>query len=307
MRAFALPLFIVLVGAPAPALALDEDRAGAQHDFKEGQRAFAAGDFRRAGASFEAAYRKKPHPSALWNAARSWEHAGESAQAANLYSRYLREAEPGARDRDSATIALKELGGKLGRIDVTGAGAQTALVDGKEVVGASRWVVPGEHVVTAKVKDTALRKTITISAGQVLSVALDPPEDKPPPPSVTPAPQPVKGEEPDPGFRLPWIVVAAGGVLTATAGGLTIWSGLDTNAKRRAFDDEPTQANKDDGLERQLRTNVLLGTTIGLAALTGVAAIFADWSSGPFRSGHITLTPRFAENGGGLLLVGRTP
>jgi hypothetical protein len=302
-------LFVLALSAVAPTNAAgQDDRAAAQHDFKEGQRAFAAGDFRRAGTLFEEAYRKKPHPSVLWNAARSWEHAGESAQAANLYGRYLREAEPGARDRDSATNALKNLGGKLGRIDVTGVGAPSAQVDGKELVGASRWVVPGEHVVTGRANNADLRKTVTLTAGQVLSVALDPPEEKKEP-ALAPQPsQPPSADRKPEGSGLPWIIVVGGGVLTATAGGLTIWSGLDTNAKRRAFDDAPTQSNKDDGLERQLRTNILLGTTIGLAALTGLAAVFTNWSAGPFGSSSsgIAFAPHIASGGGGLLMVART-
>jgi tetratricopeptide repeat protein len=293
-----------LMLAPRRAWAVEEDRAAAQQDFHEGQRAFAAGDYRRAASLFEQAYKRKPHPSASWNAARSWEHAGEHAEAANLYERFLHEAEPGARDRDAATTALKALASKLGRVAVTGAGAKAATVDGKPLVGDTRWVVPGEHVILGEANGESLRRTVVVQAGQSQSVALDP---TPPRTEPTKSPPPAPAAAPaDRGFHLPWLVVAAGGVLTATAGGLTIWSGLDTNAKRRAFDDAPTQENKDDGLERQTRTNILLGATIGLAALTGVAALFVDWR-GPSGGRGLAVRPNVAARSGGLSVEGRFP
>jgi hypothetical protein len=73
-------------------------------------------------------------------------------------------------------------------------------------------------------------------------------------------------------------VTIIGGVLTAAAGGLTIVSGLDTKKKRDAFPDDRTQENLDQAFASQTRTNVLLGTTIGLGVITGVIALFfTDW------------------------------
>lgn len=303
-RAVAVVLLglVASVAVPSEARAAeDDDRAAAQQEFREAQRAFAAGDYRRAAAAFEEAYKKKPHPSALWNAARSWAHAGENADAANLYERYLREAEPGARDRDAATTALKDLGRTLGRITVAGAGAKGATVDAKALVGDTRWVVPGEHVIVGNVNGEVIRKTVQVQAGESQSVALDPPAR-----AAAPTPTRPPREAADRGFHLPWLVVAAGGVLTATAGGFTIWSGLDTNAKRRAFDDEPTQANKDDGLERQTRTNALVATTIGLAALTGIAAFFVDWKGSSSSRARVA-RPGVALSATGFGLEGTLP
>ena len=47
------------------------DRSAARF-FAEGQKAFSAGDYPRAGEQFEAAYKERPHHAPLWNAARSW-------------------------------------------------------------------------------------------------------------------------------------------------------------------------------------------------------------------------------------------
>jgi hypothetical protein len=310
-----------------PAVRADEiDKQAAQEQFAEGQRAFAAGDFRHAAEAFEEAYRKKPHYSPLWNAARSWQKAGESTRAANLYARYLREAPATARDRDQATASLAELAARLGRIVVQAQGGTDVRIDGKPVEGDGLYVPPGEHVVEGKFESAAARRVVTVDGGKVLSVTLEPPRaETPDKQAVVVTPPPPRSEEP--GLRLPWTVVLVGGVLTAAGAGVTIWSGLDTNAKRRAFDGAPTQANLDDGKDRQLRTNIALAVTGGLAVLTGVAALFVDWggsketgagrvsqttSSGsraaiwarPYALGGSTSS---SLSGGGLAIGGRLP
>src|SRR5262245_17884241 len=84
----ALALFMWALPAPAQA-PTDAEAVEAAQAFTEGQRAFEAGDFRRAAESFEAAYAKKRHHSPLWNAARSWQRAGDDVRSANLIEQYL--------------------------------------------------------------------------------------------------------------------------------------------------------------------------------------------------------------------------
>ena len=61
-------------------------------------------------------------------------------------------------------------------------------------------------------------------------------------------------------------------------------SALDTSSQKDTFDGERTQANLDAGKSKQLRTNVLLAVTGGVAVVTGVFAIFlVDWKG---RSGE---------------------
>ncbi|MCW5836048.1 MAG: hypothetical protein KIS78_26850, partial [Labilithrix sp.] len=134
-------LACVALGA-APEARAEDPRQAAQAQFAEGQRAFAAGDFRRAAAAFEEAYRTKPHHSPLWNAARSWQKAGEGTRAANLYARYLEEAPAGARDRDQATAALADLASKLGRLVVQAGGAADVRVDSAPLEGDGVYVPP---------------------------------------------------------------------------------------------------------------------------------------------------------------------
>ncbi|WP_437569961.1 hypothetical protein [Sorangium sp. So ce542] len=271
-----------------------EHARAAARAFEEGERAFRAGDFARAAAAFEAAYRAAPHASPLWNAARSWHRAGEAVRAANLYARYLREAPPDAPDRDAAGAALGQLAPRLGRIDVYAPGAHGVRVDDAPVEGASVYVNPGSHVVAGEVDAQILRRTEVIGAGEVRSVALVaaaprelPPAPRPPPPAAgapavpraTPRPSP----EPPPARRpLPPAGVIVGAAVTAIGAGLTVASGLDTLAARDAFDAAPTEENLAAGRGKQRRTNVLLGATIGLGALTGAAAVWlVDWGTPP--------------------------
>ncbi len=81
------------------------------------------------------------------------------------------------------------------------------------------------------------------------------------------------------------MIFLVGAGLTAVAGGITIWSGLDTqnNPGKDTVREACVGQGEDcpeyqDGLKRQRRTNVLLGVTGGLAVVTGVIGVFfTDW------------------------------
>lgn len=260
--------------AAAPPPGSPEAKKAAGLEFSEGQRAFANHDYRRAAESFEAAFRDAPHPAALWNAARAWHRANEKARAANLYAKYLRIAPPNARDRNSATDSLRELSAELARLEIHAVDVTELRVDAEALEDPSVYVTPGTHVIQGRQGDRNVRQSQTVTAGTVVSVALvgSPEEAKPPPPPPPPPPAPPKSS------GLPPAVIIVGGVLTAAGAGVTIWSGLDTVNAKKAFDAQPSQAGLDAGVGKQTRTNVALGATIGLGALTAVfAAFFVDW------------------------------
>ncbi len=275
------PLLVPGLARAAPVSGPEADRTAARH-FADGQKAFTAGDYAHAADEFEAAYRDKPHHAPLWNAARSWQRAGEDIRAANLYARYLREAPPDAPDRDQATVALRALTAKVGRIEPHVAGVDKLKLDGKLVDAPVIYVAPGEHVAEADDNGESVRKVVRVAAGEVVSVTLAPPL------KVAPPIGPPKGDvvaPPESRRPLPPIVPIAGLVLTAAAGGFAIWSGLDTTTKRDTFlDDKSSQANLDAAFASQTRTNVLIGTTAGLAVITAVIAVFfTDWGGRPER------------------------
>lgn len=274
---------LVLVPRTSLAAPADADRTAARH-FADGQKAFAAGDYAHAGDEFEAAYRDKPHHAPLWNAARSWQRAGEDVRAANLYARYLREAPPDAPDRDQATTALRGLTGKMGRIEPHAAGVDKLRLDGKSVDAPVVYVAPGEHVAEADDHGKAVRKVVTVRAGEQTSVTLAPVQETAPAEPLVGPPREARDDGGAPvASRKPLspAVVVVGIALTAVAGGITVASGLDTISKRNAFPSDPTQPRLDAAFASQTRTNVLIGTTVGLGVVTAVlAAFFTDWSGG---------------------------
>lgn len=281
---------LVTLAGPARGEPSDRERKAAQASFQEAQKAFKAGDFRHAAEKFDEAYKRAPHHAPLWNAGRAWHRAGELTRAANIYAKYLREAPPKAPDRNRAIVALKEVQAKLGRIDVHATDVSEVTVDGEPFEGEGVYVIPGAHVVEGKTTNDShepVRVPQSVAAGETVSVALVPP--KPPP---APAPVPVVAVVPAPpaaqpsppttqasssGISPAYFVV--GTVLTLAAGGVTVWSGLDVSSKKKEYlDGEQTQAKYDAGKSAELRTNVLLGVTGGLAVLTAVTGLFlVDW------------------------------
>jgi hypothetical protein len=253
----------------------EEDRQAAQREFAEGQRAFNAKDYRRAAEQFEAAYRHKPHPSPLWNAARAWQRAGEPVRAANLYSKFLREAPPDSRDRNTAHIALAELTPKLGRLELHVAGLTDIAVDGAVTGESTVYVSPGSHLVEAKHQGKPVRQTASVEAGQSVSVTLVAPSAPPPqPPPPPPKPPPDVPPEAKPATGWSPTVFWVGLGLTAVATGVAVWSGVDTLQEKRNYDANPSQESLDSGKGKQLRTNIFLGVAGGLALFTAVTGLF---------------------------------
>jgi hypothetical protein len=299
--------------AQAGGTATAEDRKQAAKDFAEGDRAFKDGDFRHAAESYERAYHRVPHYSALWNAARAWDHAGEPARAANLYSRYLREAPPRARDRNSAQRLLRALSNRLARLEIHATDVTDVRVDDSPVDASSVYVTPGAHVVEGKASDgTVVRQSSDVQAGDVMSVALVPSAagtassaaQSPAPASAASATSPAgtspttadeaQSEQPHGSSSRRWspIFVYFGGAVTLALGGITIWSGLDTLQQKDTFDKNPTQANLDSGKTREVRTNVLIGATAAVGVVTAVTALFLiDWKGDRNRENKPDASP----------------
>ncbi len=312
--AFAVAVSFVTLAGTALGEPTERDRKAAQASFQEAQKAFKAGDFRHAAEKFDEAYKRAPHHAPLWNAGRAWHRAGELTRAANIYAKYLREAPPKAPDRNRAIVALKEVQAKLGRIDVHATDVGEVTVDGERFEGEGVYVIPGAHVVEGRTTNDAhepVRVPQSVGAGETVSVALVPPA--PPPPVVQPA-APVAVVAPATSATSPSspapksssgvspVFFVAGTVLTLAAGGVTVWSGLDVSSRKKDYlDGEQTQARYDAGKSAELRTNVLLGVTGGLALLTAVTGLFlVDWKgrgedhvSAKIGPGHMMLEGSF--------------
>ncbi len=73
--------------------------------------------------------------------------------------------------------------------------------------------------------------------------------------------------------------------LTVVSSAVLVWSGIDTVDKNDSFKAQPSDAAQQDGMDAQLRTNVLVGVTSGLAVATVVFAFLTDWGGDEVTSG----------------------
>jgi hypothetical protein len=264
----------------------------ARQHFNLGTEAFRRGDFLTAGQEFDRAYATAPHPDALWNAAQAWERSQELARAANRYALFLEFAPPSAPDRDRATAALARLAPRLGRLEIHASAsapvpdgtAPILTIDGEPARLGSDFVYPGAHEVVLRDGKATQRRGIGVDAGMVESIAFldDATEPAPAAPLGIHAPSVYAPEirEPVPAHEdsgLPRWVVVAGGASTLVALGFTVWSGIDTLSEKSIFVANPTAPTLAEGRSSEVRTNVLLGLTVGLGVATIGSAFFVHW------------------------------
>ena len=281
-----------------------ENRDAARRFFEQGERAYETRDYVLAAKSFGEAYRVAPHYASLWNAARSWEHAGEQTRAANAYAQYLRSAPANAPDRDAAMAALAALAEKLGRIEVFAVGVDAVRIDDELLDGFSVYVHPGMHVIEGQLGDSKIHRTEMIEAGSVRSVALveDKEMDKIEPPKNAPMAKAVEHSSQKPAAASPLILTPnrapswpgpaamVAGAMTVAAGSLVLWSGIDTLSAKNEFVAAPTADKLAAGKDKQLRTNLLLGAMIASGMATGVFLSVWKWNGSTVRSA-VTIMP----------------
>jgi tetratricopeptide (TPR) repeat protein len=260
-----------------------QEQAAAGKRFREGERLYARHDYRAAAVAFEEAYELAPHPDALLNAADARRKAGDLRLAAELCQRVLRDF-PDGKAASDARQRLGDLTPKLGRIELNIKGDEKDLtIDDRPATPGEVFVDPGDHVVFATFDGERVERRVSVVAGARVTVLLEAPPKKAaeqPKPKEAPAPPP---DAPKP-LHMAAFFVGLG--LTAVSGGLLIWSGVDTNAARGDFEKNPTRAGYEEGLDKELRTNVLIGVTAGLGVATGLIGIFAtDWSGGAAAAG----------------------
>jgi hypothetical protein len=257
--------------------AADDVQTRAARAFAEGEKAFATGDYGRAAKLFEEAYAVRPHPSSLANAAKARRLMGDLAGAANHYRRLEEEATT-AHDTQEAHTALAEIRTSLGHLILEANADASPSVDGAALRSKETFVEPGEHVVEATSGKGSVRRVVRVAAGETRSVVLTTPLRHADPDSKEKEHAP-SAERPAPPLS-PFVTLGLIGA-TLVVSGVTVWSGLDTLDQRRAWDASPSNRELDAGLVKQERTNVLIAVSVGLGVLTGVAAIFTDWSAAP--------------------------
>ena len=283
--------------APAPPTAEAIRAAAAEYD--AGRRAFVAKNYEEAAIHFENAFHDAPRAEALRNAIRARNDAKQPARAATLAAlgEQLYPDDTNTMVVVHDTLSANEK--KLQRISLActpkcGVTADSRLVSLDDTTHIVFFLDPGAHDVVASWQGGHSKEMkITAKAGDRIEWTFDEPADQPPPttapPVVAPPSQPPPKEQPvqaSSGKPFGPVVFLVGAGLTAVAGGLTIWSGIDTE-NNPGQDAVRTQCAGQgdscqlyqDGRAKQLRTNILLGATIGLGVVTGVIGVFfTQWS-----------------------------
>jgi hypothetical protein len=259
------------------------DRQAAAEAYDRGTSALAP-RLARAGQWFETAHRLAPAAAAFVEAARSYERAENELKAASI-GLQLQALYPDDRTASRMADRVLRTARRFVRVDVTCEGCAVS-VDGALVNHTSFFVEPdADHVVEAEFETGTQRETVRGAAGEQRAVSFT----APPAPVVAepePEPEPEGPEQPvtaPPSNDLavvPWPATIIGAALTVAAGAVLIWSGVDTLDGVPAYEADPTPERLADGQSRELRTNVLIAVTGGLALTTLVLAFFTDWGGG---------------------------
>ena len=281
--------------------------AAQEHDL--GYRAYVAKSFDDAATHFENAFFAAPNPAELRSAIRARREGGQLARAATLAAIGQRKYPGEAALGKLADETVAEARPKVFEVHVTSALDCNVAVDDKVVTSEKLrdyrfFVDPGKHeLVFGWTEGRTRRVPIEAKAGATQALTLEPPPIpvKPPPePPVTPVPASTKPLGP--------VVFLVGAGLTAVGVGLTVWSGLDTQknpgtaAVRTDCVGQGTSCPQyQQGLSSQLRTNILLGATAGVAAITAVTGLFlTQWSHADHPKAGLQLEPAFGLHGAAL-------
>jgi hypothetical protein len=297
-----------------------QDVAGAANAFSRAQRAELSGDHDTAAELYELADGLAPTPEALRSALKARKAAGHLGSAAVHAERLLRRYPNDKRSKDLAEATLEESKRKLARIEVQcrpkGCGV---VVDGAAAspeVAESHVVFlePGKHEINAAFGSDRGTPKVTVSkAGDRSSFTFEAPAASASGPRVldaggrTSAANLSVDAAADRGTKAsqrglsPWFFVA-GAVVTTGLGVATVWSGLDVLSAHDDYQGKETQRTYEDGLDKERRTNVLIGATAVAGIATGVVAAFTRWGgSGDTSTGAL---PRRRVQAGGVPLPG---
>jgi len=277
--------------------------------FDRGREAYKQEEYVEAAEQFESADANAPSAAALELAIRARDKAGQLDRAATLAALAL------ARHPDDPNIQkigppiIARAKAELFQLslkcddpcDVTVAGK---LAPGRRSTERTIFVAPGKYTVRAGWSgDRSCSQQVDATRGAQGELQFEAPATPAapavvaPPVTATPNEKTNREDRAQAASGLPPAVFWVGVGLTAVAGGVSIWSGLDTKSnpgpdKVRSA----CQANTPDcptlyqqGLDKQHRTNILLGVTAGLGVATGViGAFFTDWAAPAKKPGPDT-------------------
>jgi hypothetical protein len=269
----------------SPAYELDE-RARA---------AFSAGRYAEAAQNFALAHAASPHAKTAYNAALSWETAGDLTLAIDFYAKAL--ALGSALDeprRRAARLRVEALAKQLGRLDVMRpvGGFVTVAHLKREPLPATFYLLPGNHELVIETRDgQTTRELVKVEQGQSLRVLIDVPDSE-----KTAAPRPssdrnTASRRAAPGETLPtlgWVFIGAGAACASTA----IVLGLSAVSARDDFDasGRSDAEARDRAVTLRTWTNVAWGAAAATAT-TGVVLLLSARGGPPHASSDLAVGP----------------
>lgn len=281
----------IRAGVRAQDLSAEERQAAAEAAYDRGSTAYRTGDYDSAARWYETANELAPSANALIQAMRAHERGGNILRAATLgmelktrygEDRMARHADPFI-DRASQSGV---------RVDITCDGCRVS-VNGEPEVRRALFLRPDtEHLIVATFSTGTVEERVLGRPGERRELALQAPEA--PEPSLT-DPQETPPEDAEGGVEVQLgagtspTVDEGGGIspgffwtgvaLTVISGGILAWSAMDTLEASEDYRDMPTREKLENGRDLERRTNILIGTTSGLAAISILLLLLTDFES----------------------------
>jgi hypothetical protein len=273
-----VPSFVHSAEAQSP-----EDRRAASEAYDRGSEAYLSESWAEAARWFEVAHRRAPIPAALVQAIRAHRRAGNLERAGTLALRAERLYPEDATARETAAETIAEASPALVRIDVVCEGC-TVQVGGVILENPSIFVPPDtEHRVVAQFPTGDRSELVIANAGEIRQLTFSAPEgpvlpERDPDREGNETPERFSRSDDDSGLSPAFFLTGLG--LTAVAGAILIWSGLDTLAGVDEYERVRSMALLEQGQDKELRTNILIGVTAGLGVITAALLMFTSWSGG---------------------------
>ena len=282
-----------------------EYRAEAAEAYDQATSAYLSERYELAAHWFERAYRLVPTSTALLQAVRAHQKAGNLLRAANL-SLQLRDKYPkDHRAKKTANEVIESVRPMNVLVEAKCEKNCTLELDGALLQHPTFLAQPDvEHSLKAAFDDGETSSYVEGAAGETKQVTLAAPAPPPPPPIPR------------------WAFFSSLGA-TVAMGAVTVWSGIDANNGVSAYEAaaqtanspginngasptpaEMAQALLDEGRKKERRTNILIGVTAGMAATTAVLGVFTNWKGESRDAAAKRVEPAVGvSNKGGLLTI----
>jgi hypothetical protein len=307
---FSVAAFALVLHSAGLAYAVEESSEptpaqvrSAAEAFDRGREAYKADDYVEAAEQFESADANAPSAAALELAIRARDKAGQLDRAATLAALALARHPDDPNIQKIAPPIVERAKAELFELDLKCDEACDVTVGGKITPGRratdrTLFLAPGHYNVRAGWSgDRSSSKSVDGNKGETGSLEFSAPQVAPTAPVVVPVTPPPPEKPADDGAqtksgKLPKAVFWVGVGVTGVLAGTTLWSGIDTQNNpgpdrvRDACKTVDSSGNHsaecdslyNQGLDKQHRTNLLLGLSAGVGVATAVVgAFFTDW------------------------------